>query len=153
MGETHASDLLRRLPPAEALERLYELVGRAAVEAAAAELMFPERGRVSRASTRISRLDSLEEATLPGHCHHLLRTARLISGSSPLTGVGVLPPSSSPPSPSQEEEEDLDENDDGARRELTRAHTSDLSGSEEDLEASDAAPPMPRPYGLAAARM
>ena len=66
MGETHASDLLRRLPPAEALERLYELVGRAAVEAAAAELMFPE-GRVSRASTRISRLDSLEEATLPGH--------------------------------------------------------------------------------------
>ena len=67
MGETHASDLLRRLPPAEALERLYELVGRAAVEAAAAELMFPERGRVSRDSTRISRLDSLEEATLPGH--------------------------------------------------------------------------------------
>mmetsp|Transcript_12044 Transcript_12044/g.38318 ORF Transcript_12044/g.38318 Transcript_12044/m.38318 type:complete len:161 (+) Transcript_12044:1150-1632(+) len=102
-----------KLPPAEALKRLYELVGRAAVEAAAAELMFPERGRVSRASTRISRLDSLEE----------------------------------------EEEEDVDENDEGARRELKRAHTSDLSGSEEDPEASDAALPMPRPYGLAAARM
>ena len=78
---------------------------------------------------------------------------RHTSGSSPLTGVGVFPPSSSRPPPSQEEEEDLDENDDGARRELTRAHTSDLSGSEEDPEASDAAPPMPHPYGLAAARM
>ena len=36
---------------------------------------------------------------------------RHTSGSSPLTGVGVFPPSSSPPPPSQEEEEDLDEND------------------------------------------